>query len=104
MDRVGRQPAQCPARVLVESTRGSDRNATETTAGAASVRPASADFCLAQTARINDPVTPPAQTRPAEVGVRAGHHAPQSESNHTVLPLGTGLAAGLPKRTRYVVA
>jgi len=61
-------------------------------------------FGLAQTAWIDDSVTPPAQTRAAKVCVRAGHHAPQSGSNHTVLPLGTGLAAGLPKRTRYVVA
>ena len=59
---------------------------------------------LAQTARIDDPITPTTQTRSAEVGVRAGHHAPESDSNHTDLPLGTGLAAGRPKRTRYVVA
>ena len=62
-------------------------------------------FCgLAQTARIDDPITPPAQTRAAKVGVKAGHHAPESDSNHTDLPLGTGPAAGRPKRTRYVVA
>jgi hypothetical protein len=59
---------------------------------------------LAQTAGIDDPVTPPAQTRSAKIGVRAGHHAPESDSNHTDLPLGTDLAAGRPKRTRYVVA
>ena len=61
-------------------------------------------FGLAQTAGIDDPVTPPAQTRSAKIGVRAGHHAPESDSNHTDLPLGTGLATGRPKRTRYVVA
>ena len=61
-------------------------------------------FGLAQTARIDDPATPPAQTRSAKIRIRAGHHAPESDSNHTDLPLGTDLAAGRPKRTRYVVA
>jgi hypothetical protein len=59
---------------------------------------------LAQTARIDDPITSPTQTRSAKMGVKAGHHAPESDSNHTGLPLGTGPAAGRPKRTRYVVA
>ena len=62
------------------------------------------DFGLAQTAGIDGPVTAPAQTRSAKIGVRAGHHAPESDSNHTDLPLGTDLAVGRPKRTRYVVA
>ena len=61
-------------------------------------------FGLAQTAWVGYPVTPPAMTRPTKIGVRAGHHARKSDSNHIDLPLGTGLAAGGPKRTRYVVA
>jgi hypothetical protein len=49
-------------------------------------------------------MTSPAPARAGQSGVKEGHHVPQSESNHTHLPLGTGLAAGQPKRTRYVVA
>src|SRR6266436_3857321 len=81
-----------------------DRTRTKT----APIRPFGAlpaSVCgLAQTARIDDPAAPPAQTRSAKIGVRAGHHPPESHSNHTGLPLGTDLAAGGAKRTRYVVA
>jgi hypothetical protein len=40
----------------------------------------------------------------SERGVRGGRDGPQRDCNHIDLPLGTGIQAGLPKRTRYVVA
>jgi hypothetical protein len=64
---------------------------------------------LAQTAWIGDPAAPPPLASAAESGVRAGRYGPHRDCNHIDLPLGTGPTpkggtAGLPKRTRYVVA
>jgi hypothetical protein len=102
---------------LTDETRGARlmRKTRKRTQGSTEREPKQADtplsrrdqpvlFGLAQTAGIDHPVAPPAQTRSAKIGIRAGHHAPESDSNHTDLPLGTDLAAGRPKRTRYVVA
>ena len=94
----GRAPMQQIRKALPRS----DQTRTETALPVLERRPIFSR--LAQTARIDDPITSPTQTRSAKMGVKAGHHAPESDSNHTDLPLGTGLAAGLPKRTRYVVA
>src|SRR5467141_4664995 len=70
-------------------------HANQNTTGSAPFGAFPASVCgLAQTARIDDPATAPAQTRSAKIGVRTGHHAPESHSNHTGLPLGTDLAVG----------
>lgn len=65
-------------------------------------------FLLAQTAWIDGPATAPTQAGAAQDGLRAGRDGPHRDCNHIDLPLGTGPteigAAGLPKRTRYVVA
>jgi hypothetical protein len=62
----------------------------------------------AQTAWVDGPSAPPPQAGAAQDGVRAGRYGPHRDCNHIDLPLGTGPtnagAAGLPKRTRYVVA
>src|ERR1051326_6022832 len=61
----------------------------------------------AQTAWIGDSAGPPAQAGTAQSGGRAGRYGPHRDCNHIDLPLGTGAiagSAGLPKRTRYVVA
>ena len=47
---------------------------------------------------------PPAKAGAAQNGVRTGLYRPHRDCNHIDLPLGTGIEAGLPKRTRYVVA
>ena len=58
----------------------------------------------AQTAWIGSPPAPPPEAGAAQDGVRAGRDGPHRDCNHIDLPLGTGRQAGLPKRTRYVVA
>ena len=68
------------------------------------LRPRGGASRLAQTAWIGGPATPPTQAGAAENGVRAGRDGPDRDCNHIDLPLGTGKRAGLPKRTRYVVA
>jgi hypothetical protein len=63
---------------------------------------------LAQTAWIGGPAAPPALAGAAQGGFSTGRYGPHRDCNHIDLPLGTGAtvvgAAGLPKRTRYVVA
>ena len=83
-------------------------NETQRAPGGSAVRAAPRGVGSAQTAWIGDPAAPPTQAGAAENGVRAGRDGPDRDCNHIDLPLGTGPIdngrAGLPKRTRYVVA
>jgi len=59
---------------------------------------------LSQTAWIGDPAAAPTPAGAGQDRVRAGRYGPRRDCNHIDLPLGTRNSAGLPKRTRYVVA